>query len=281
MATKPDSCPFEIGLFDGCFPHLCSMSLMSDEFECPKYIKWIRNQYLPITFFTDTSLSLAIKSPNDIVKIALLIEAPPFRTAHYDYAKQHQDLFDYILTPCLDLVDNVKWLWYPRSGSRIPLECWNIHQKTKLVSFVSSNKRGATGHEMRHEVFKHLDYKVDVFGGIVNKPVDKINSIIDYQYNIVIPAERGNGLFSDHIIDPISVGTVPIYWRRYNIGDYFDLDGILTFETISELEQILTSISETDYQNRIPSLKKNLELARRYRCVEDWIWKEYPFLFEV
>ena len=55
--------------------------------------------------------------------------------------------------------------------------------------------------------------------------------------------------------------TIPIYKGCPNIGDFYEEKGIIKFETIDELEQILNSLDEDTYQNMIEYIEKNYETA--------------------
>ena len=53
-------------------------------------------------------------------------------------------------------------------------------------------------------------------------------------------------------------GVIPIYYGCPNIGDYFDIDGIITFQTKDELEKIIKDITlngEQIYKDKYKSVK--------------------------
>jgi hypothetical protein len=68
-------------------------------------------------------------------------------------------------------------------------------------------------------------------------------------------------------------GTIPIYWGCPSIGDFFDIDGILTFDTIDDLSEILNSLTPELYNSKIKNIKNNFELSKKYILSEDWIYE--------
>jgi len=269
-----------VGLRDGSF----TTASMSGDLDVPKYFEWDR-QGMP-RFFTDICLNQVFVYPHP--RVAVLIEAPPFRTEFYEYVQAHEDEFDYILTymrSLLEAHDPHKWLFYPHCGTRVPLDEWGVFgEKNKQVSMIASNKNEATGHRLRHAVAaRHGDRygdRVEVLGSINGHYVSKQEGHAPYLYSIVVDAECNDWCFSDHLLDALGLCTVPIYWGCPDIGKFFDTQGIIPFSHIDELDGILDGLSRNDYITRWPALVRNMQTARQYRIAEDWIYEHYPFLFE-
>jgi hypothetical protein len=74
---------------------------------------------------------------------------------------------------------------------------------------------------------------------------------------------------------------VPIFRGCPNIGDFFDKQGILCFNTIKELDEILSNLTEEDYYAMLPHIKNNYEIAKRFkRTNEDQIVGEVKRLLK-
>jgi hypothetical protein len=267
------------------FPHAHSMSTGDDTInEKPSFFHWDRMTKRPITFYTDHCIPQVVDDTWSERKIALLIEAPKFRPQHYVWATEYESHFDYILTyhrNLLEIHDPTKWLYYPHCGSWVLQHSWGVYPKAKLISFLASSKRSAEGHKYRIEVYDRFAERLECYGGITGgRHVGKSVALKDYCYSVIVAGERGRGFFSDHIIDCMAYGTIPIYWKKYDIGNYFDLDGIITFENLDELERVLNAISRVDYMNRMPAIERNLILARNYTSAEDWLWLNRKELFD-
>lgn len=271
----------EVGLFDGSFQNGNSATYSGDNAGLsPKNIRYVRNEALPITFYTDMWIEHVVYAPDNIMKVAFLLEAPSISDQHYRQAIALHDKFDYILSHRIDLFTTNKWLFYPFGGSRIRPEDWGIFDKTKSVSLFVSEKRAATGHRFRAEIqSKAQEYGIDVYGRGSNPVESKVVGLRDYHYSIVVENMRCNVWFTEKIIDCISQGTVPIYWGTENIGDFFDTSGIIQFETMDELAHILDDISVDDYYSRILAIKNNFVEAQKYVCAEDWIFENRPEIF--
>ena len=50
---------------------------------------------------------------------------------------------------------------------------------------------------------------------------------------------------------------MPIYHGCPNIGEFFDMNGVLTFSTQSELDNILNNLSKDKYESMLESIKAN------------------------
>ena len=90
--------------------------------------------------------------------------------------------------------------------------------------------------------------------------------------------------FTDVILDACAYGCIPIFWGTKNIGSYLNEMGILQFEDIGEfgdLSQILNQASDIQYESMIPYIETNLQKIEEYRVAEDWMFRNYPFLFGV
>lgn len=246
----------------------------------PSYFEWEAVATgTPARFYTDLCMRDA---PNySRPRVGWLVEAPPYAQCHYDWAAAHEHEFDIILTHCLKYVERGgPWTWYPHGGSHVHPDEWGAREKLGMVSFLASNKMDAPGHKLRNEIYQEFKGRMDCFGSIVDGVIhDKLTALAPYRYSVVVESERLAGAFSDHLLDALALGTIPIYWGCPDHGRYFEESGVIPFENADELSAILDSLSERDYELRLPAARRNLETARRYRVPEDWLWGHYKFLF--
>jgi hypothetical protein len=236
----------------------------------------------PARFYTDLCMRDAMNHPHP--RVGWLVEAPPYAQCHYDWAVEHEAEFDCILTPCQTYADRGgPWRWYPHGGSHIPYQEWDVSRRKirSGISFLASNKTDASGHKMRHAIYERFGY-LHTFGSILNGAfTGKVEALAPYRYSVVVEGERNAGCFSDHLLDCLALQTIPLYWGCPDIGRWFDLNGILPFETLGELEDLLVWPSKEDYDARFNAghIQRNLEMARRYRVPEDWLWENCRDLF--
>ena len=148
-----------------------------------------------------------------------------------------------------------------------------------MLSIIASNKSMTSGHKLRHEAIKELSPSMDVFGrGIKDLPY-KLDGLSPYMFSVVIENIKYDDYFTEKIIDCFATGTVPIYWGTPSVKNFFNSDGIIFFETIEELRDIVYNLDKEDYFSRIDSIKYNLEKSKEFILAEDWIFKHYPNCF--
>ena len=266
-----------IGLHDSCFKSQLSFSLGGENCgEAPQHIQWERGFWKSTTVFTDMHLKRAIT--HEGTAIALLIEPPSLSHTHYTMAYELRDHFDVILSPWAGGSDwyGTPFIHYPLGGSWIPLDQWGLWDKDKRwkTSIIISEKAGAIGHRLRHEVVKRLGEKLHVWGRGTFPMESKTQALGPYKYSIVIEPINLLGYFSEKLIDCLSVGTIPLYWGAPDIEDYFP--GLPTWHTMDELGALLASPPEVDQETQLMWLNE----ARKYRCAEDWIATNIEGVFD-
>jgi len=77
--------------------------------------------------------------------------------------------------------------------------------------------------------------------------------------------------FTEILLDCFRLGTIPIFWGCPNIGEYFDLRGMETFNGIEDLDDVLTNLKP--YREYIKGAKENFFLCKEYLNTDDHIAK--------
>tara|TARA_Y100000310_G_C20452320_1_gene701379 strand:- start:420 stop:875 length:456 start_codon:yes stop_codon:yes gene_type:complete len=144
---------------------------------------------------------------------------------------------------------------------------------------VLSDKQFTVGHKFRHACKNAVQDKIDVFMPSNGVYAPKIDSCKDYMFSIVVENGCFDSYFSEKLIDCILTGVVPIYNGCPSIGDYLDMDGIITYNSVDELKSIISNLTIDDYIKRKDSILNNFNKAKEYFIAEDWIYKHYEFLF--
>lgn len=228
-------------------------------------------------------------------KLVADVHEPPYlftQSEVYQKVYQNSTMFDVILT------NNEQLLTLPNavfrnSGYEVVLNknvhksTWPILQdnsliklydKSKLVSFITSNKTFTKGHEFRMNCFNYLcvnKAKVDMFGVGIREIVGKIEALKDYRFSIAIENGQCKNYFTEKILDCFLTGTIPIYHGCPNIGDFFNTDGFFIFNTEEELLKILISLTEKDYSDRMAMIKENFEKADAWWYDNDRFFEKY------
>ena len=84
------------------------------------------------------------------------------------------------------------------------------------------------------------------------------------KYHIVVENEQRNNWVTEKLIDCFASKTIPIYWGASNIGEYFNVDGMIIFNTIEELKDILDNLDEKFYDDRTDIIEENYSKSKAY-----------------
>jgi hypothetical protein len=146
-----------------------------------------------------------------------------------------------------------------------------LPEKKFSVSMLISEKRWLPGHIFRHEVFHRLPA---TFAGSI--PIVKhvapphltcgprAQMIAASQYCIAIENSQWPGYFTEKILDCFLTRTIPLYWGCPTIDQYFNMDGVLRFQTYEELAQILSTLTPESYAQRAVAIEDNYQRASEY-----------------
>ena len=248
----------------------------------PDNVRYVKNQikWDGITVFTDKMLA-AVDQVNSPVKVAWLIEPYDLIPYMYDQIKTIEDKFDFVFTYEETLLKHNPdiYKFHPCDCSGIEFHSHKLHEKTKLVSMIYSEKTWLFGHRLRHIIAKTLipqmGYdKIDFFGRATENPLElKSEGTNPYMFQIAIENAQRRFYFADKIYDCFVTGTVPIYWGAPNIGDFFDMRGILTFNHPNELKEILESLSPEKYESMLDGVKENFERVKKYIRPDDLLFE--------
>lgn len=144
-------------------------------------------------------------------------------------------------------------------------------KKQFQVSMLMSSKTLTPGHAQRHKVFKYLGPRVNRIP--VQKWMSppylpsKMPTLEPFQYTIVMENAQHPNYFTEKILDAFATKTIPIYWGCLNIGDFFNMDGILEFDHPDHplnLNSILSSLRPEDYAKRHDAIEDNYQRSLKY-----------------
>ena len=265
-----------VNLFDNNFRHsIKEIGFDSASFnKLPTKIKYVRDnmQFNGITVFTDSFILDAIVDKVECdVKIGWCQESPIIYPLLQNLPIEIENKFDYIVTSNKKLIQK-----NPHKYKYLPIACCWVsdiqdikYEKDRLLSHVVSNKHNTIGHLLRHKITSFLTEKnisADIYG------YKRFNTKKDpherYMFSIIVENGKIDGYFSEKLIDCLIQGTIPIYWGDPNIGDYFNVDGIIPFNDVNEIAQLV--INEEDYIKRKRAIKENIDICRKkFICVDD------------
>ena len=163
------------------------------------------------------------------------------------------------------------------STYEIPEGTYQIYLKSKLVSAIVSSKAFLPGHVKRLEFIKAIQTKIDLFGRGMGKEIpSKLDALREYMFSVSIEnVSCDDNYFSEKIIDCFITGTIPIYHGCTNIGEFFDMRGILYFENQEQLDEIINSLTPEKYQSMLEYVKINYEKAMQWPLDNDMLYSMY------
>jgi alpha(1,3/1,4) fucosyltransferase len=123
-----------------------------------------------------------------------------------------------------------------------------VKQKNKFCSFLVSNKYSSR----RIDFFKKLSKykKVDSGGRLLNNighsVSDKWEFLIPYKFNIAFENTSYPGYTTEKVMEPMIVGTIPIYWGNPLIDRDFNTKSFVNCHDYDNDEEVIEKIIELD-----------------------------------
>lgn len=236
-----------------------------------KYIEWISNlEHELDTFFIDDYIESGYKYSSPGRKYGWLLESKWISPAINNVKNSDWSLisqYDAIFTHDKELLDKGHpFKFVPAQGSWIANPV--IHQKTKLVSMISSGKNWTDGHKFRVGWIENHKDKLDLYGRGFNEILLKEEGLCDYMFSVAIENGSYETYFTEKLLDCFLTGTIPIYYGAPDIGSYFNMDGILSLD---EFDKITPEL----YHSKIDAVKDNFERALKMEILEDYIYINY------
>lgn len=262
-------------LHDVAFQHLQGSSVHG---KTAKRIQWERAkmEWGGVTVFTDamlteTNLPKMVKSR---VKVGWLMEPREYRPQSYERALKVLDAIDLLLTHDQALIDARpdKVRFVPFGGCWVPEADWSLcHTKTRELTMIYSAKRFLPGHGIRHRAAEVLG-PVRCFGSGTGRPIsyqERAAVLASSKFSVVIENSRARNFFTEKLLDCFAVGTIPIYWGCPNIGDFFNINGIIGFEKAADLPGILADLDYAEHEFEAAA-RDNFERMKQYEVTEDY-----------
>jgi hypothetical protein len=226
------------------------------------------------SFYIDGDVTRGIIDRNDGKRKFLWgLESRHFNNGLFDFIESNLDLvldtYEAIFTfndKFLEL--DPKFKWVPAMGTWI--DEIKVNRKTKLVSMVTSNKQITENQKFRVRFSQVNSDSLDLYGSIKNHIQSKEVALNDYMFSVAIENDTYNTYFTEKILDCFSTGTIPIYKGTSRIEKFFNKDGIIFLE-----EAKLPELSVELYNTKIEAVMENLDIAKRFNTIEDWMFENY------
>lgn len=162
-------------------------------------------------------------------------------------------------------------LFVPATPWLLPAEWLQFHGAKKPgLGFLRGSKRRTEGHQLRHAVWdareqlsQSCPVPVNFIAGGVSR--DERNQQFVNQFVLVIENSRHENYFTEKLLDAMLARCIPIYWGCKNLGDFFDVHGVIEVSGgVSEVLEACCGLQQGDYDSRHGALEANLKRASRY-----------------
>jgi hypothetical protein len=232
--------------------------------------------HLNFSFFNEYQPTYEELKKNPI-NILLIGSEPNEYFGNHDYAVRNHHLFSVVLTwstKVLNQVPNALQVTYGESWwQNRPFE-YTETEKEFRVSFLRGGLLKLHGHSIRHELFDRQNEitapiqfwdKLGERGNFEQWREDKIKTFRPYQYSVCIENSSRENYFSEKITDCILNKTIPIYWGCSNIGDFYDIDGIIQVNNADEIIKVINNLDPDYYKSKAYTIEANYQRAFEYK----------------
>ena len=259
----------------------------------PKHVEWVHegfNNYQKTfqnlestdeTFYTEKLINLGLQDNTSGKKYGWLIEPRWYNPMTVEIKRNPQpyiEAYDSIFTHdkgLLDLDPTFKFVF----GQGSIIEEVGVFDKSKLVSCIVSDLQMTDGHKLRLEIAKQIaeSGQVDMYGKAFKYIPRKIDALKDYRFSFAMENDCYESYFTEKLHDCLLTGTMPIYLGAPNIGDFYNLDGIVIMDKNANGEVSFDSeiLSEEYYNDHIDAVKDNYERVLETQTAEDFMFLNY------
>ena len=135
------------------------------------------------------------------------------------------------------------------------------------------------GHRLRLEIAKQIEEsgQVDMYGKAFKFVSRKIDALKNYMFSFAMENAYYESYFTEKLHDCLLTGSMPIYLGSPNIGDFYNLDGMVIMERDVDGEVSFDSeiLSEEYYNDHLDAVKDNYERVLETQTAEDYMFLNY------
>jgi hypothetical protein len=141
------------------------------------------------------------------------------------------------------------------------------HRRDDITTSKAFYLSGSTKYPHIFVPYKNADYETNLVLGASKEP------LFDSMFHIAIENTAIKNYFSEKLLDCFQARTVPIYYGCPNIGEYFNIDGILIANSVQEIIDISNNLTEDMYHSMKPAMEDNYNILQkkwRIGATEKW-----------
>jgi hypothetical protein len=259
------------------------ISASSNPWLKPSHFDWTQEETL-VNLYIDEAISNNINGDNK--NFLWLLESPIVLQSKgvYEYLannlKNVENKFELIFTNDIKLINASSKIKYVHSDI-IPWVFkheYDIYKKTKLCSILATCYKVHPGHLLRHHILNEYGKLIDHYGTGYSTELH-ITKIIDgfkdYMFSFCIENCATSGYWGSKLSNAIVTGTVPIYWGDPNIKNVFNPKGFIFYNDDFKFD----IINPETYNNMLPYIKENFEIAVNQKLPEDFMFEKYLYAY--
>lgn len=245
-----------------------------------KKVKFHNKYKTDITIFTTIPVSVYIDEfpfdpiPKGSIRMVMLEE--PLRGPLFELAKNYPQYYDYLLTYQDDLLQtNPKAVFFRCADTWV--QGYEPEKKFCVSTVVGGkNDPRMQGYAMRHELWhrqKEIIVPKDFYlsGNFKWKQVnyggkkvlgENKKPLFDSMFHISIENTSIKHYFSEKLLDCFHTRTIPIYYGCINIGEYFNIYGMILVNSVDDIIRECNKLTPELYEGMFPAVEDNYQRAQ-------------------
>lgn len=261
----------KINMISRCFSHVDSSCHNCS----PKLFKWdFETTSSKVSVYVDSDLYIALNENSDKIKFLWLLESPDFNGGAIEIVRNNIKLIEDTFEAVFTYSDEISCLsdkFHKVFTTNSWIEKSEVYSKSKLVSMITSNKTLTEQQRYRVNFAEKNKDIIDVYGRGFKEIEKKEEGLKDYMFSVCIENAIYDSYFTEKILDCFSTGTIPIYKGTRKILDYYDGNGIIFLDDLSDLSDLTSEL----YFSKIESINRNFKTFNEYILIDDFIYKNF------
>ena len=261
---------YKINLFCG-----DNLEPSSSALNATKHVEWVYDNSGEVNIYVSQRALDALNDTSGKPTYIWLLESKQIISQYYQWVI---DNYEFVTSRVDGIFSCDKELCakYPKiSYSLINAAPWvqdrKVHEKTKLVSMIASNKRMCEGHVRRLQFVDKFRDKLDFYGRGFNEISCKEDGLRDYMFSVGIENAVYDTYFTEKLTDCFACGTIPIFYGCKGVTEYFNEDGIIFLDDDFDLSTLTKDL----YYSKMDVIKDNFERSINFPVAEDYLYLNY------
>jgi hypothetical protein len=239
-----------------------------------EYFEWVNDGSGEITIFIDNKISDIFSDLSKTKKYGWLLESRTIIPEVFEFVENNIDSLlgfcEGIFTCDTELAKRPGFHYVISNAAPWVLDK-RIHDKTKLLSIIASNKSWAEGHKNRLALVEKYKPYADLYGRGINEIASKEDGLCDYMFSIAIENCSYGKYYTEKLTDCFATGTIPVWYGDESVLEDFNRDGVILLDDNFDINSLTPEL----YYSKINAIKENFYAACEMFTSEDYIYRNY------